>query len=295
MTQSGALLPDFGTAVGNSRAWLSAAPDAVAHLKLSVPGSARRAGVGAQRFPGNPIVRTSPGASQVTSRPQRPAGSAPTLRMYRQETNRVMKRILLGLILAAIIIPSALAQQPAARPGGRSGGFQGMVDPARRSELMVERLAEDIGLNKDQRKQMKGVIDNAQSSSKPLQQELQDTRKEIKEDIKAQKNEAELDALHQKLGATYAKLAAVQSSAFADALKLLKDDQKEDADTIYDTLSVVTGSGGGGRGGMMMRGGPGGFGPGGFGPPPGGGGGRGGPGGPGPDSQGPPNGANSPK
>jgi hypothetical protein len=205
-----------------------------------------------------------------------------------------MKKILLGLILAAIIIPSTLAQEPPPRPGGRSDG-QGMSDPARRSEMMVERLAQDIGLNKDQRKQMKGVIDNAQNSAKPLQQELQDTRKQIKEAIKAQKNQTELDALHQKLGATFAKLAAVQSSAFADALKLLKDDQKEDVDSIYDTLSMVTGSGGGGRGGMMMRGGPGGFGPGGFGPPPGGDGGRGGPGGPGPGSQGPPNGANSPK
>jgi hypothetical protein len=154
--------------------------------------------------------------------------------------------------------------------------------------MMVERLAEEIGLNKDQRKQMKELIDSAQTSAKPLQQELEDTRKLIKEAVKGEKKQADIDSLHQKLGATYAKLAAVQSSAFADAIKLLKDDQKEDADSIYDTLSAVTGSGG--RGGMMMGGGRGGFGP-----PRGFGGPGGGFGGPPPDRQAPPPGADNSK
>jgi Spy/CpxP family protein refolding chaperone len=138
-----------------------------------------------------------------------------------------------------------------------------MFDPARRSEMMVQRLAEDVGLNKDQRGQIKDILDKAQTAAKPLQQELQDTRRQIKEAVKAGKSSDDVNALHQKLGASYAKLAAVQSNAFADTLKILKGDQKEDADSIYDTIGMMTGVGGRGMG----PGGRGGFGPpGGFGP-----------------------------
>jgi hypothetical protein len=46
---------------------------------------------------------------------------------------------------------------------------------------------------------------------------LQDTRKSIKDAVKTGKKLEDLDALHQKLGATYAKLAAIQSNAYADS------------------------------------------------------------------------------
>jgi hypothetical protein len=129
---------------------------------------------------------------------------------------------------------------------------------------------------------MRDLFVQAQTSAKPLQDDLQNARKAVKEAIVAGKAPAELDQLHQQIGAHYAKLAAIQSAAFAAALRLLKEDQKNDADIVYEILGFVAGSGGRGLG-MPMHGGPGGgrgperFGPGGrppsggrgdFGPPP---------------------------
>jgi hypothetical protein len=173
-----------------------------------------------------------------------------------------MKPTLMGLVIGGFLVLHPLAQP--ALPGGGPRGFPGFGDPARRTEMMVDRLAEDIGLNRDQWKAMKDLFAKAQTSAKPLQDELQGARKAVREAIVAGKAPAELDLLHQQIGTHYAKLAAIQSAAFADALKLLKDDQKNDADVIYEILGIVAGSGG--RGGMPMHGGPGGRGPGGLGP-----------------------------
>jgi len=168
-----------------------------------------------------------------------------------------MKPVSMGLMVGGCLVLCLLAQP--GPPGGRGGGFPGFGDPARRTEMIVDRLAEDIGLSPSQWREMKNLFARAQTSAKPVQEELQSARKAIKEAVVAGKAPAELDQLHQQVGAAHAKLAAIQSAAFADALKLLKDEQKSDADIVYEVLGLVAGSGG--RGPMPMRGAPGGRGP----------------------------------
>ena len=68
-------------------------------------------------------------------------------------------------------------------------------------------------------------------------------------------SQPELDTLHKQIGEAHTKLAAIQSNAFADVLKLLKDDQKKNTDFVYETLGTLVGPVG--RGAVMMRGGPG--------------------------------------
>ncbi len=169
-----------------------------------------------------------------------------------------MKRTLIQLILGGLVVWQAVGQ-PA--PGGGPGKPPGFWDPARRTEMMVDRLAEDMGLNREQQQEMQSLFEKAQASAKPWQVELDRVRTEIREALRSGKKPEELDALHQQLGATTTKLAVIQSAAFAAALKLLKADQLGNAGFLYDLLGAVTASVG--RGGMPMRGGPPGFGPGG--------------------------------
>jgi hypothetical protein len=172
-----------------------------------------------------------------------------------------MKPTLAGLILATVFSPLLFAQQ--GRPDHRPGGFPGFGDPSRRTEMMADRLAEDIGLSRDQRNAMKDLLDRAQDSARPLQEELQSIRTDIKSAIRAGKGPETLTPLHEKLGTNHVKLAAIQSAAFADALKTLNESQKNDADIVYDVLGFVASTSG--RGPIMPRGGPGG--PEGFGAP----------------------------
>jgi len=146
----------------------------------------------------------------------------------------------------------ALSSAPVIAQPGPPGGAGGMADPARRSEMMVNMLAEQNGMDEKQRAELKTIFDTALTSAKPLQDELQKTRVAIKDAVKAGKKQDELNALHQQVGAANAKLAAVQSKAFGDVLHLLKDGQKENTDVIYEMIVMVSG-GGGGRGAPMMR------------------------------------------
>jgi len=164
-----------------------------------------------------------------------------------------MKTILLGLVLGGVLTSQLLAQIPP--PAGPRGGF-GFGDPARRTEMLADRLAEDLGLNRDQREEVQDILAQTQTAAKPLQEELQSTRKSLKEAVKEGKPAAELEPMHQQVGGVTAKLAALQSAAFAEALKLLSDAQKTDADILYEVLGMVAGPAG--RPAMPLRGGPGG-------------------------------------
>ena len=90
---------------------------------------------------------------------------------------------------------------------------------------------------------MQDVIDKAQNAAKSLEDEFQATLSSIKEAVQSSKQQGVIDALNEQLGATYSMLAAVQSAAFADAMKILKDEQKHHAARVYDTLGLVRISG----------------------------------------------------
>jgi len=162
-----------------------------------------------------------------------------------------MKTILAALIAGLALAAPLLAQLPP--PGGPRGGFPGFPDSARRTEMLADRIEEDLGLNRDQRREILAILDQTQTATKGMQEELQTTRKTLVAAIRTGKTAPDLDPLHQQIGTLVAKLTAMQSAAFAEALKVLKDDQKADADILYEVLGMVAGSGG-----RPMRGGPGG-------------------------------------
>lgn len=143
-------------------------------------------------------------------------------------------------MLMGLLACSIPAQHPPPPDAGPSG-FRGFGDPRRRMEMLADCLAEDVGLDQNQRKEMLGILNQAQTSANPLQEELQQTRRSIKDAIKAGKKPEDLESLHQQCGAITAKLAVVQSMAFAQAVSMLKDSQKNNADLIFDMLSLALG------------------------------------------------------
>lgn len=141
----------------------------------------------------------------------------------------------------------------------------GPGDFGRRSEMLVDRLADDLGLNRDQRQELQVLCRKAETSAKPIQEELQKARQAVKTAVLAGKTGSDLEPLHQQVGSASAKLCAIQSAAFGEALQVLDEDQKANADFLFEALGMIAG----GRGGMppMLPGGR----------PPGGPGGPGGP------------------
>jgi len=161
-----------------------------------------------------------------------------------------MKLAALAFTLAGLLVCNIAAQHPPP-PNSGPGGFRGFGDPNRRLEMLADCLAEDIGLDQNQRKEMLEILTQTMTAAKPLQEELQEVRQSIKVAIKAGKKSTDLESLHEQIGTINAKLAGIQSSAFAQACKSLKETQKDNADVIFETLGLVAGQGG--RPGSMIH------------------------------------------
>ena len=123
---------------------------------------------------------------------------------------------------------------------------------------MLETISAELALDVQQRNQIKAIFDQTREAARPVQEELQKLRQSMKDVVKAGKD-AEVKALSVKIGDQHERLAALQGNAFGRVIKLLKPDQKNKADPIFDNLGAMTGGGRGGR--------PGGFGPPGSRPP----------------------------
>jgi Spy/CpxP family protein refolding chaperone len=170
---------------------------------------------------------------------------------------------LFAALTLTFVTPLAAQDRPAER---RPGGFPGPGDPSRRTEMIADRLAEDIGLSRDQRNAIKDLFDRAQNAARPFQDQLQSAHAAIRAAIRAGTNTEAIASLHVQIGTNTVQLAAIQSAAFGDALKILTAAQTNDADILYEVLGFVAGPGP--RSPNPFRGGPGGpGGPGGFGNP----------------------------
>jgi hypothetical protein len=165
-------------------------------------------------------------------------------------------RPVIGALFACLLSAQLIGQQPPP-PGPGPNGPHGFGSLEKRLEMFVDRVSEDLALDKNQRKEFKDIIQQAQTAAEPVQQELQNLHKSLKEAIKNGKSAAVLDKLQQEVGATHIKLAVLQSTAFANAFKLLKEDQKDQAGIIYDMLPLVMSPSG--RGGAVLHNGPPGF------------------------------------
>jgi hypothetical protein len=165
-----------------------------------------------------------------------------------------MNKTALTLSAALGLLAVEALAQPVQRPPNFN--FDGprvkMPDRGPRLEMMVERLAAEFALDDKQRQEMRSILTNAQAAALPLRMDLDKLRRATKEAVEMGRPQDELDKLHQQLGATHAKLAAVQSKAFGEGLRLLDEQQKPRADMVYQVVNMAIESAG--------RDGPGGFG-----------------------------------
>jgi hypothetical protein len=128
--------------------------------------------------------------------------------------------------------------------------------------FMLDMVSGQIGLDKDQRKQMKSVLDEARAASKPVQEQIEKNRSALLAELKAGKTGDQLVKFHKTHGALEEKLSAAQSKAFTSVLAVLKPDQRANADMLFSAvlaMSTMEGRGGPmGMPGMMgpQRGGP---------------------------------------
>ena len=141
-----------------------------------------------------------------------------------------LKLVLLGILIVSVA--------PAQRGGGGGGGRGGrdsdssllVTGPVRKNHL--EQITDDLTLSKDQKKDVKSLMDEAQKEAAPLREQLAKSRALVAAAVEAGKQD-ELDKAIKSHSELEAQMTAVEMKAFAGIYKVLEPDQRQKSRVVF--------------------------------------------------------------
>ena len=139
-------------------------------------------------------------------------------------------RILSVLFLAA----GLLMAQRGNRNNSATMGEMGMSRPD-----PLEQFSSILKLNKDQRKDVKGILDEAQKEITPLRENMAKSREQIGTVIEAGKNQDEIDQSVKSFADLEAQISTVEAQAFSKIFAGLDADQKTNAQALVNSLMFL--------------------------------------------------------
>jgi len=158
------------------------------------------------------------------------------------------------LLLAGIFATMALAQggmgggmggggmdEGMGGGGGRGGGRNGNMSmpslgPAHMNRL--EMMSNILRLNKDQKKQVKAIMDDGQKEAAPLREELAKDRDRIAETV-ASGDQASIDQAVKAYSEAEGRMARLELEAFAKVYKVLDNDQKSKTPPVFQMMAGI--------------------------------------------------------
>jgi Spy/CpxP family protein refolding chaperone len=142
-----------------------------------------------------------------------------------------MKLKLLTIGILAVSIAAAQRGGGGGGRGGRGGGGEGMpMMPSARNHL--ELMSDELKLSKEQKKDVKTFMDEAQKEAAPLKDQLAKSRAQLAEAIEAGKPD-DIDKAIQSHSLLEAQMAAVEMKAFAGIYKILDSDQRSKSRAVF--------------------------------------------------------------
>lgn len=121
------------------------------------------------------------------------------------------------------------------RGGGEMGAGGMMSRPSNRLDLMSEMLK----LDKDQKKQVKGIMDDGQKEAAPVKEEILKARTAIADAVAAGKKGDDLKPSLDAYAAAEAKMHQIELGAFAKIYQVLEKDQQSKAGPLFGMMAGV--------------------------------------------------------
>jgi len=160
------------------------------------------------------------------------------------EAIMLTRLILTGMIAAAL----ASAQRGGNIPGGMGGDDMGLggrgggVDSSRMAvsrPSRFEQISQMLKLNKEQRKQFRSIMDEAQKEATPVHEQMLKSRLAIGEALQAGKGQDELNPLVASEAALEARLGHIELSAFARIYQTLDKDQQAQTRQFFQMMKGI--------------------------------------------------------
>jgi hypothetical protein len=157
--------------------------------------------------------------------------------------------MLTKLVLAGILAVAVGAAQRGGGGGGMGGGEGGMgggggMDRgggmgASRPTNRMDYLSEMLKLDKDEKKQVKAIMDDGQKEAAPVKEEIAKTRTAIAEAVAAGKGADEIKKAEAAYAAAAVHMHQIELGAFAKIYQILDKDQQAKAGQVYGMMAGV--------------------------------------------------------
>ena len=148
----------------------------------------------------------------------------------------MLSRILLAGLLASTLV---FAQRGGGGGGSRGGGG-GMPSMGLGGGTRLDRLTEALKLSKDQKKDVKAAMDDAQKEATPIHDQMTKSRLAIAESIAAGKSQEEIDKAVRSEAELETQMTSLELHTFAKVVSFLEVDQKRQG--IPTVFAMVKGA-----------------------------------------------------
>jgi hypothetical protein len=161
----------------------------------------------------------------------------------------MVKKLLFGGLLAAALAFAQDRMGDGGMSGGPGGGDMGSrgsggmggdmgAGMPRMTLTPMERIAALFNLNKDQKKQVKSVMDDGQKEAIPVRDRMLKSRQAIAQAVAAGKSQDEIDAAIKECAAAQTQMAQIELRAASNIYRALDKDQQTKAGQL---LAIVNG------------------------------------------------------
>jgi len=140
------------------------------------------------------------------------------------------------LILAGLLAAALLCAQ--GKKGGGGNNNLGEM-PMPRTENRMDQMDGVLKLNKDQRKQVKSIMDDGQKEAAPLRDQIAKTELDLGEAVAAGKSQDEIDKAANACGTLQAQMTGVEMKAFAKIYQALDKDQQQNAGRVFFMMQGI--------------------------------------------------------
>ena len=145
----------------------------------------------------------------------------------------MIARLILAVTLAATLV--CAQGKKGGNRGGDMGGGMGIPPTPNRLDMMESTLK----LNKDQKKQVKGIMDDGQKEAAPVRDQIAKSESDLGDAIFEGKNQEEIDKGTNALGTLQAQMAGIEMRAFAKIYQILDKEQQPNAGRVFFMMQGV--------------------------------------------------------